>query len=62
LVAAFIYEIIARPRAFEEAAPAPLGGDEGRPETAAPPRAAAAPRGNGGDVAGQVPSERRSDG
>jgi glycerol uptake facilitator protein len=61
LVAAFTYEIIARPRAFEEAAPAPLGDGEGRPETAVQPRAAAAPRGNGGDVAGRVPSERRSD-
>jgi glycerol uptake facilitator protein len=62
LVAAFAYDLIARPRAFEEVTPAPLGGGEGRPETAVPPRAAAAPRGDGGDVAGQVPSERRSDG
>jgi glycerol uptake facilitator protein len=62
LVAAFSYELIARPRAFEEAAPAPLGGDEGPAETAIQTRTAAAPGGNGGDVAGQVPSERRSDG
>jgi glycerol uptake facilitator protein len=61
LVAAFTYDFIARPRAFEEVAPAPLGDAEGRPETAVPPRAAAPPRGNGGDVAGQVPTERRSE-
>jgi glycerol uptake facilitator protein len=45
VVAAFAYDLIARPRAVEEVAPAPLGGDEGRPETAVPPRAAGAPRG-----------------
>jgi glycerol uptake facilitator protein len=61
VVAAFTYEVIARPRAFEEVAPAPLGDGERAPETAVPPRAAGAPRGNGGDVAGQVPSERRSE-
>jgi glycerol uptake facilitator protein len=61
LVAAFTYDVIARPRAFEEVAPAPLGEGEGRAETAVQPRAAGAPRGNGGDAAGQVPSERRSE-
>jgi glycerol uptake facilitator protein len=60
LAAAFTYDFIARPRAFEEVAPAPLGGGEGRPETAVQPRAGA-PRGNGGDVAERVPSERRSE-
>ena len=61
LVAAFAYDVIARPRALEEAAPAPMGDGEGRPETAVPARAAGAPRGNGGDVAERVPSERRSE-
>jgi glycerol uptake facilitator len=61
LLAAFTYDFIARPRALEEVAPAPLGNREGRPEAGVQPRAAGAPRGNGGDVAGQVPSERRSE-
>jgi glycerol uptake facilitator protein len=59
LLAAFTYEVIARPRALEEVAPAPMGDGEGRPESTVQPRPAGAPRGNGGDVAGQVPSERR---
>lgn len=59
LLAAFTYDVIARPRALEEVAPAPLGDGEGRPETTVQARPAGAPRGNGGDVAGQVPSERR---
>jgi glycerol uptake facilitator protein len=61
LLAAFTYDFIARPRALEEAAPAPLGEGEGRPETGVQPRAAGAPGGNGGEAAGQVPSERRSE-
>jgi glycerol uptake facilitator protein len=61
LLAAFTYDFIARPRALEEVAPAPLGGGEGGPETGVPPRSAHAPGGNGGDVAEQVPSERRSE-
>jgi glycerol uptake facilitator protein len=61
LVAAFAYDLIVRPRAFEEveAAPAPVGGGEGPPETAVQPRAAEVPRANGGDVARQAPSERK---
>jgi len=61
LVAAAVYDLVARPRAFEEIAPAPLGGGERPPEAAIQPRATAAPRGNGGDVAEQVPSERRGE-
>ena len=49
-VAAFASDLIARPRALEEIAPAPVG--EGRREPAvAPP----APRGDGGDVTGESP-------
>ncbi len=59
LLAAFTYDAIARPRTFEEVAPAPVGDGEGRREPAVEPRAA--PRGNGGDVADRVPSERRSE-
>jgi glycerol uptake facilitator protein len=59
LVAAVAFDLIARPRAFEEAAPAPLGGGDRPPETAIQPRAAEVPRGNGGDVAREVPSERK---
>jgi glycerol uptake facilitator protein len=61
LVAAFAYDVIARPRALEEIAPAPLGDREGRPETAVQQRGAGARGGDGGDAAGQVPSERRSE-
>src|SRR4029450_13107772 len=50
LVAGFSYDLIARPRASEDAAPAPLGDGEGRAETAVQARAAPAPGGNGGDV------------
>jgi glycerol uptake facilitator protein len=60
LVAAFAYDFVARPRAFEKVAPAPIGDREGTPETAVQPRATGAPRGNGGD-AGRLPSERRSE-
>ena len=45
LVAAFAYDLIARPRALEEVAPAPLGDGEGRPEPAVPARAAGPPPG-----------------
>jgi glycerol uptake facilitator protein len=60
LLAAVTYDFIARPRALEEVAPAPLGEGEGRSETGAQPQATRA-GGNGGDAAGQVPSERRSE-
>jgi glycerol uptake facilitator protein len=59
LVAAVTYDLIARPRTFEEVAPAPLGGGERPPETAVQPRAAKVPRGNGGDLTRQMPSERK---